>query len=176
MGTPADTLVSKHPTRVAQLKGPVYQYLAAISKNLPFNGTDQDLYMAVFYPAYRRKPINTLLPDYVQKVNKPLRTAGDYVNKVNSQKFYPKLSDAEWTALKNTAAKLNISWESLLKLISFESGWDPKARNPSSGARGLIQFMPRTAEGMGYKSTLGLGTTVLIAGATYLTLKSMHII
>jgi hypothetical protein len=33
--------------------------------------------------------------------------------------------------------------------IMFESRWDPKAVNPLSRATGLIQFMPRTAEGLG---------------------------
>ena len=37
-------------------------------------------------------------------------------------------------------------------LISFESRWDPKAKNPYSGARGLIQFMPSTAKDLGYSN------------------------
>lgn len=41
----------------------------------------------------------------------------------------------------------------LANVINFESrGGDPRARNPTSNATGLIQFMPRTA--------LGLGTTI----------------
>lgn len=177
MGNPADTLVSKHPTRVAQLKGPVLAYLTAISRNMPFNGTDQDLYMAVFYPAYRRKPMNMLLPDNVRRMNKPIRTAGDYVAKVNAQTHYAKIeSDAEWDALKDTASKIGVSWQSLYKLINFESGWNPKARNHHSGARGLIQFMPDSARRLGYKPTLGLGTSVLIAGVGYIALKELKII
>ena len=43
-----------------------------------------------------------------------------------------------------------VSW--LDNLISFESGWDPAARNPYTGARGLIQFMPDTAKALGYAS------------------------
>lgn len=175
MGNPADTLVSKHPSRVAQLKGPVYDYLKAISKIVPFNGTDQDLYMAIFYPAYRRKPVNMVLPDHVRAVN-PFRTAGDYINKVNSQKAYVKLTAPEWTALKDTAGKLGLSWESLYKQINFESAWNPQARNPKSGARGLIQFMPATAKALGYHSSLGLGSTILIAGVGYFALKELNII
>jgi len=33
-------------------------------------------------------------------------------------------------------------WGALDQLISHESGWNPSARNPSSGAYGLFQFMP----------------------------------
>jgi len=37
----------------------------------------------------------------------------------------------------------------LMAIMSFESGLDPKARNPYSGATGLIQFMPKTAARLG---------------------------
>jgi len=176
MGTPADTLVSKHPSRIAQLKGPVLQYLSMVSKNTPFNGTDQDLYMSIFYPVYRRKPINTLLPTNVRKYNPGIKTAGDYIAKVNAQKNYVQLSNSEMSTLKSVAEKLGLSWESLYKQILFESRWNPKARNKSTGARGLIQFIPSTAKAMGYKSSLGLGTTVLLAASGYYVLKQMDIV
>lgn len=44
----------------------------------------------------------------------------------------------------------------LIDLINFESGFDPKAKNPFSSARGLIQFIDSTARGMGYESSLDL--------------------
>lgn len=34
--------------------------------------------------------------------------------------------------------------------IQLESGWKPSARNPRSGAVGLIQFMPRTLRSVGW--------------------------
>lgn len=37
----------------------------------------------------------------------------------------------------------------LMAAMSFESRLDPRAVNPSSGATGLIQFMPKTAERLG---------------------------
>ena len=37
----------------------------------------------------------------------------------------------------------------LMAIMSFESGFDPAARNPYSGATGLIQFMPKTAKVLG---------------------------
>lgn len=46
---------------------------------------------------------------------------------------------------------MGVPVEWLNSLISFESGWNPLAKNKISGARGLIQFMPSTAKAMGYK-------------------------
>jgi len=43
----------------------------------------------------------------------------------------------------------------LANLIQFESGGNPQARNPTTGATGLIQFIPSTA------SRLGTSTAVL---------------
>ncbi len=37
----------------------------------------------------------------------------------------------------------------LMAIMSFESGFDPAARNASSGATGLIQFMSKTAQELG---------------------------
>jgi soluble lytic murein transglycosylase-like protein len=176
MGNAADTIVSKFPTRAAQLKTPVYDYLVKEHKRLPYNGTDQDLYMAVFYPAYRRKPSTTAFPSNVQKANPGIKSPQDYVNLVNKTKETAVLSASEWTALKDTASALGMSWQPLYKLINFESAWNPKARNPASGARGLIQFMPSTAEGMGYKGTIGVAMIALALGAAYFTAKHFRIL
>lgn len=168
MGNPADTLVSKYSTRTAQLKKPVLDYLMAASRSLKYNGTDQDLYMAVFHPVSRRIPRQQKFPADVRRSNPGINTPQDYINLVNGRKAAAILSKKEWTALKDVAADLGMSWEPLYKLINFESGWDPKARNPRSGARGLIQFMPSTARSMGYKGSLGLGFLVMIAGSWYI--------
>jgi flagellin-like protein len=56
-------------------------------------------------------------------------------------------------ALKRVSASLSIpdyTW--LDKLISFESLWNPKAKNVISGARGLIQFTNTTSKKLGFKS------------------------
>lgn len=50
------------------------------------------------------------------------------------------------------ADRIKTDWRWVYSLIQFESAWKPGARNPSSGARGLIQFMPATAREMGYAS------------------------
>ena len=175
MGNAADTIVSKFPNRVSQLKTPVYDYLVREHKRLPYNGTDQDLYMAVFYPAYRRKSASMAFPANVKASNPGISTPQDYINLVNKVKETAVLTASEWTALKDTAASLGMSWQPLYKLINFESRWDPKARNPSSGARGLIQFMPSTAEGMGYKGSLGLGMIALLLGGGYFLSRKFKI-
>lgn len=55
-------------------------------------------------------------------------------------------------ALNMVAQQLGIYPSWLQNLITFESGgWNPAARNPYTGARGLIQFMPDTAKSLGYK-------------------------
>lgn len=58
----------------------------------------------------------------------------------------------ETKALNTLASWLGVPADWLYKLIMFESSWNPKAKNPSSGARGLIQFMPQTAKDLGYKN------------------------
>jgi hypothetical protein len=58
-------------------------------------------------------------------------------------------SDAPFIeAVNNVAQKYNIDANDLIGLMHSESGVNPQARN-ASGATGLIQFMPRTARGIG---------------------------
>jgi len=54
-------------------------------------------------------------------------------------------------ALNIVARELGIYPSWLNALITFESGGKPGARNPYSGARGLIQFTNTTAKELGYK-------------------------
>lgn len=165
MTTPADTLVTQHPDRISQLTGPVYKYLKPM---MPYSATPQDLYMAVFYPKARKWDPDTEFSDSVKKVNPGIVKVRDYVDKVEaaSKRSRPVLSSMEDTALTNTARSLGLDKDSLYKLINFESGWDPLARNPYSGARGLIQFMPKTAASMGYEivATAAKFSPLIIAG------------
>lgn len=176
MGNAADTLVSKHPTRIDQLKGPVLDYLKARSKSLKFNGTDQDLYMSVFYPVARRWSATKEFPSDVKKSNPGIKTPQDYVKLVNSRKTQPILTPEEWTALKDTASSLGTNYLSLYKLINFESAWNPAAKNPRSGARGLIQFMPSTAAGMGFKASIGITTMLMVIGVAYFAAKKFQLV
>lgn len=52
-------------------------------------------------------------------------------------------------ALEKTAANLGIDPNHLIAIMKQESSLDPQAVNKTSGATGLIQFMPRTAAGLG---------------------------
>ena len=58
----------------------------------------------------------------------------------------------ETKALNTLAGWMGVPADWLYKLIMFESSWKPLARNKTSGARGLIQFMPQTARDLGYKT------------------------
>lgn len=51
--------------------------------------------------------------------------------------------------IKDIADRLNCDHRDLMAVINAESGFNPKARNKYSGATGLIQFMPKTAKGLG---------------------------
>lgn len=52
-------------------------------------------------------------------------------------------------ALNALAKRWKINAKDLLAIMFSESGLNPKAVNKSSGATGLIQFMPATAKGLG---------------------------
>lgn len=68
------------------------------------------------------------------------------------------LSASDLTAVKEVAAALQVNASSLLNLIRFETAgsFNPLVKNPSSSARGLIQFMDLTAKGMGFPDSLSL--------------------
>lgn len=56
------------------------------------------------------------------------------------------------------ATDLEVNPDDLIKLIDFESGFDPQAKNPYSSARGLIQFVDKTARELGFQNSLDLVT------------------
>lgn len=51
--------------------------------------------------------------------------------------------------VQSIAASIGASPADLMAIMKFESGLDPSKVNKSSGATGLIQFMPATAQGLG---------------------------
>lgn len=55
--------------------------------------------------------------------------------------------------------RLDIDPAWLANVIWVESGGDPSARNPGSDASGLIQFMPKTAQGLGTTTSAIRGMT-----------------
>ena len=78
-------LITKNPTFAGQIKNAVIPYL---KKFAPFEN-QQSLYMAVFYPAARKWPINTIFPSSVREANPGITTISDYINKVNNRKLLP---------------------------------------------------------------------------------------
>ena len=60
-----------------------------------------------------------------------------------------KTSQAFRRELVAVSKRLGIEPDHLSAVISIESGYNPAAVNPSSGASGLIQFMPSTARALG---------------------------
>lgn len=52
-------------------------------------------------------------------------------------------------ALEKTASNLGVDPNHLIAIMKQESGLDPQAVNKTSRATGLIQFMPKTAAGLG---------------------------
>lgn len=68
------------------------------------------------------------------------------------------LSTRDYHTFHSVASKLRIkNPEWLVDLVNFESGFNPKATNlAGSGAKGLIQFMPPTARGLGYADSQDL--------------------
>lgn len=80
-------LVAQHPTREAQLVGPVVAYL---KKWKPITSLE-DLAAVIFYPAYRKK-LDTALPAAVQKANPGITTVRDYSNRYLASKLPSVLS------------------------------------------------------------------------------------
>ncbi len=71
-----------------------------------------------------------------------------------------KPTAADMIALRDVAAALAVPPGWLYAVINFETAgtWDPAIKNPRSSARGLIQFMDATAQGMGYRDSADLVT------------------
>lgn len=69
-------------------------------------------------------------------ISKDVDTSSD--TSVNGKLFHDRL--------KTISKDLGVKSSDLLRIMEFESGMDPAATNKEgSGARGLIQFMPKTA-------------------------------
>lgn len=60
------------------------------------------------------------------------------------------LTESQEQLIFDLAQYLNTNTSWLRSLIYFESQFDPAAKNPYSGARGIIQFTNTTARDLGY--------------------------
>jgi len=76
--------------------------------------------------------------------NIPTYEVGNYTPACTSVK-----SKAFLNKVKEIARRINCDYKDLLGVMQSESGLNPQAVNKSSGATGLIQFMPRTAQELG---------------------------
>lgn len=74
-------LIEKLPDFGSQMDGAVYPYFR---KKMPFT-SEQDVYMSVFYPKYRKVAPDTAFPDSVTAVNPGIRTPADYIALVNKR-------------------------------------------------------------------------------------------
>lgn len=66
------------------------------------------------------------------------------------------LTQDEKGTLQDVSSKLGVPYTTLYQLIKFESKFNPKIKNPRSSARGLIQFIDRTARNLGYANSADL--------------------
>lgn len=69
-------------------------------------------------------------------------------------------------ALNKTASNLGVNPNDLLQIMKRESGIDPHKVNPRGGATGLIQFVEKTAAGLG-TSTQALGRMSAVEQLAY---------
>jgi hypothetical protein len=74
-------LIDRLPDFASQMDGAVYPYFR---KKMPFT-SEQDVYMSVFYPKYRKVAPTTLFPDTVRDVNPGINTPADYIALVNKR-------------------------------------------------------------------------------------------
>ncbi len=68
------------------------------------------------------------------------------------------MTELQKKALSEVAKALDVDVLDLFNLITFESSWNPQAKNPLSSAKGLLQFTDSTAQSLGYKDSLDLIT------------------
>ena len=68
--------------------------------------------------------------------------------------FHP--TPTEKAFITAAALQIGVRPDDLNALISFESNYNPQAKNPYSSARGILQFTDAAAQGLGYKNSYDL--------------------
>lgn len=68
-----------------------------------------------------------------------------------TNKYSTDLSDEFFRVLIGVSQRLEADPVHLLKVMQSESGINPKAKNPTADANGLIQFMGNTLKNLGWK-------------------------
>lgn len=106
--------------------------------------------------------------DYYVIYNKYFKNKRGFRNREKSE--YSSLNKNQISKyddlIKTHAKRINWDWRLLAALIYQESRFDPKA-NSWAGANGLMQMMPKTAEGLGVKNLLDPAESVK-GGTKYL--------
>jgi hypothetical protein len=102
------------------------------------------------YPDFSQMFMNMWLQKLMSGCMGPSMNYADCsMSGVNSRFVRKKLSPQCMAKINAIAKELNFNPQDLLKVIYSESGGDPHAVNRSTGATGLIQFMPKTAQSLG---------------------------
>lgn len=71
-------------------------------------------------------------------------------------KMSQKLSKNEIKKLLSISEELDIDPNVLYSLLDFESGFNPKIKNPQSSARGIMQWIDARAKDLGFSDSLDL--------------------
>lgn len=71
------------------------------------------------------------------------------IDNIAGVKNNPNVTPAFKREVSQIAKRLGTKPEYLMAVMSFESGFSPRIVNPTSGATGLIQFLPSTARNLG---------------------------
>lgn len=87
--------------------------------------------------------LNTLPQNEEEKTDKTEKNKGKIIS--NNQGYGPEFL----AKVKRIANNLNCNYKDLLAVMNAESGIKTTAVNKSTNATGLIQFMPKTAQGLG---------------------------
>jgi hypothetical protein len=104
--------------------------------------------VAITFAATKKTQINTT--EYVDvKTLVPIENYDTIKYKKFLERIGVKNKLAFIHAVKSLGYKVNIPYEDLLIVMSFESGIKATSKNPLSGAYGLFQLTPATAEGLG---------------------------
>jgi len=96
-------------------------------------------------PGKGNEPTSSMRPGTNPNISHDTRTkAVDKVKKSNAMQEPGFIQ-----RLKQVAGNLSVNVQDLIGIMKHESNLNPSAVNPKSGATGLIQFMPKTAQGLG---------------------------
>jgi hypothetical protein len=78
-GMNAAALVSRYPDFDSQMDNVVYPFFKYYADRMGPYTSEEQFYLTVFLPAYRDKPLDWIVPDWVKKANPGVDTLQDYV-------------------------------------------------------------------------------------------------